>query len=68
MGWCGGGPESVRVRKVKNGQVTPDGPKMGVPKLQPQKLGPSGVTCPWAQNGGGAICTPQVGPFGGSCP
>jgi len=65
--WCRGGPETVRVRKVKNGQVTPDGPKMGVKKLHPPKLDPSGVTCPWAQNGGCNLHPPS-GPIWGQLP
>ena len=33
---CMGGPLMLRGLKLKNGQVTPDGPKMGGSKLHPQ--------------------------------
>jgi len=38
---------------------------MGVLKLHPPKLGTSGVTCPWAQNGGCKL-HPPGGPMWGS--
>jgi len=64
---CMGGPQMLRGLKLKNGQVTTDGPKMGGSKLHPHKIGPLWGHLPMAQIGGCKIASPN-GPMWGQLP
>jgi len=63
IGRCTGGPLMLRSPKLQKWQVTPSGPKMGVPKLHPPNWAPQGSIAHGPKMGG-ARSTPQVSPWG----
>ena len=64
---CMGGPLMLRGLKLKNGQVTPDGPKMVGSKLHPQ-IGPILGSLAHGPKMGVQVAPPPSGPMWGQLP
>jgi len=63
---CMGGPQMLRGPKLQKWASDPGWAQNGGFQNCTPKIGPSGVTCPWAQNGG--VKAPPCGPLWGQLP